>query len=352
MVFLFNGPHQPSLSAVDQTLVADPTTDQQRRLRSPFQFSSTGPATEWGPNSPEFVSAISPTAKPSPASDSQEQNARGRKGLLPAIQFPTSTLSPGMCSPEKKISFPLRTLDKSRSNNCGFTPPPPDLPLPCTRSNGPSASNQALVRHMQAYLPRTQEANRALQNALENGYEEEFQKPLPPVLPMFVPLWNKVQAANGISGSAVTSNPRLQHLLSGFAQVTGHNAVANPPADAVKEGGSERRYCRNLKKARNFEGYWQASADIGRYGLRPSPLWHARQPYGQQTKRELLSLSFYDLTPDPCTGAFRNELVLYFKAELPRNGNGKTELMLYEFNSWVISSFTFSICTSNPDVFA
>jgi hypothetical protein len=186
---------------------------------------------------------------------------------------------------------------------------------------------------MQAYLPRAQKASRALQFALESGRDEALQRPLPPILPMFIPLWSKIQAANGISGSAVTSNPRLQHLISGSAKVVGHKTVANPPTDAVKEGKAERKYCIYLKKARNFEGYWRASADIDCYRLRPSLFWHSRQTYRQQTKRELLSLSFYDLTPDLGTGAFRNELILHFEAELPRNGNGKTELVLYEFNS-------------------
>jgi hypothetical protein len=184
---------------------------------------------------------------------------------------------------------------------------------------------------MQAYLPQVHEASKALQIALETGLEGVFQKPLQPVLPMFIPLWNKTQAANGASGSAVTANPRLKHLMGDSAKAANRKPVDHPKIGAVREPDSGRKYCEDLKRARNLEGYWQTSANTDGQGLRPSLFWHRLQSYGPQTKSELLSLSFYDLTPNPHTETFGNKLIAHFEAELPQNGNGGTELMLYEF---------------------
>lgn len=241
--------------------------------------------------------------------------------LLPPLQLSTSTLLRSefpSASDRSNVSSVPQDEHHSEVN----TPSPHGGPIPGSWTVGPTASYEALERHMKAYLPQVVDASRRLHQILGLRNEEAFK---PPTVP--------VRAGQGtvIVGSAVDFNPALKHLRGSYAGLgiqigqagsgprpgpgPGHGRTNWEVAEENQRGGSEGM----------FQGQQRIVAEKP-LTLRESLLMHGRQPYGNQAKTELRSLTFHDLTPNMRTGGFKNELLAHFEADQ----EGRTRLVSYE----------------------
>jgi hypothetical protein len=173
---------------------------------------------------------------------------------------------------------------------------------------------------MKASLPQVEDASKRLQQILGMRNEEAFKPPTPPV---------RSRQGTVTVGSVVDFNPALKHLRgenAGLGIQIGHGHAGSGPgpghgrtnwevAEENQRGGGEG----------SFLGQQRRVAEKP-LTLRESLLMHGRQPYGNQARTELRSLTFHDLTPDMRTGGFKNEMLAHFEADR----EGRTRLVSYE----------------------
>jgi hypothetical protein len=199
------------------------------------------------------------------------------------------------------------------------TPSPHGGPVPGSWTVGPTASTEALERHMKASLPQVEDASKRLQQILGMRNEEAFK---PPTLPM------RPGQGTVAVGSAVDFNPALKHLRGSNAGLGIH---IEQPGYGPRPGHGRTNWevAEENQRLGGGEGTFQGQqrrVSEKPMTLRESLLMHGREPYGNQAKTGLRSLTFHDLTPDMRTGGFKNELLAHFEAD----PEGRTRLISYE----------------------
>jgi hypothetical protein len=170
---------------------------------------------------------------------------------------------------------------------------------------------------MKASLPQVEDASKRLQQILGMRNEEPFKAPTAPV---------RCGQGTVAVGSAVDFNPALKHLRglnAGLGIHIGQVGFETGPGNREIAEENQRPAGGELK----FHGQ-QRRVPEKPLTLRESLLMHARQPYGNQAKTELRSLTFHDLTPDMRTEGFKNELLAHFEADR----ESRTRLVSYEVN--------------------
>lgn len=256
--------------------------------------------------------------------------------LLPPLQLSTSTLFrsdfPSANDRSNASSVPQYENDLDIN-----TPFPHGGPVPGSWTVGPTASYEALERHMKASLPQVEDASKRLQQILGMRNEEAFKPPMAPE--------RSVQGTVTI-GNAVDFNPALKHLRGSNASLgiqIGQAGSGPGPGPGIGRTNWEVAE-ENQRGGREGVLQGQQRRVPGKpLTLRESLLMHGRQPYGNQAKTELRSLTFHDLTPDMRTGGFKNELLAHFEADR----EGRTRLVSYEVD---VSVPPFLSLTRNPRV--
>jgi len=244
--------------------------------------------------------------------------------FLPPLQLSTST---PFCSDFPSASDHSNTSSVSQDEHHSDinTPSSNGGPVPGSWTVSPAASCEALERHMKASLPQVEDASKRLQQILGIRNEEPFKAPIAPV---------RCGQGTVTVGSAVDFNPALKHLRglnAGLGVQIKQAGFGSGPGPGNGHGRTnweiseenQRPAGREVK----FHGQ-QGKVQEKPLTLRESLLMHGRQPYGNQAKTELRSLTFHDLTPDMRTGGFKNELLAHFEADR----EGRTRLVSYEVN--------------------
>lgn len=183
-------------------------------------------------------------------------------------------------------------------------------------------AHQALVQHMADRFPRLSEASKRLNKVMGMYCDEPFTVTVPP-------------AYSPLSGAPT------QHLLREApaapldpSQLTSSTMESlNAAINAMPKKGSaaERNALAHQMLAKKPppppRTLLTAPVEpVEVVGLRETMLRHAAQPYGNQKKTELRSMSFYDWTSDMKTGKWANQ----FLAHLECAGKDGARLTMYE----------------------
>jgi hypothetical protein len=156
--------------------------------------------------------------------------------------------------------------------------------------------------------------------------EDEFKPPTPNVRP---------GGETVAVGSAVNFNPTLRHLRGstanlglqirdagiGRAKTQWERAEAAMEMETFRIAGNEKYLDQKPQSQQQPQ-----PKKVAKLGLRETLLMHGRQPYGNQVRTELRSLTFHDLTPDMRTLGFKNELLAHFETDKDH----RTKLVCYE----------------------
>jgi hypothetical protein len=244
--------------------------------------------------------------------------------MPPPLQLSTGTLF--------KSDFPTTGDCSNNSSNSTqndasniITPPPNGHFIPGSWTLGRETSREALEEYQKEYKPQVDDASKRLQKILGLRNGEAFQPSIP-----------VRSGQQGVTvGKAVDFNPALRHLRGLNAGLGIH----------IGQVGSEHRFsqernweeaaeaCRRRQCGKGIHHGEMRSVIEKPLTLRESLLMHGRQPYGNQARTQLRSITFHDLTPDMRTGGFKNEMLAHFEADR----EGRTNLVSYEVEVFVPS---------------
>jgi hypothetical protein len=238
--------------------------------------------------------------------------------LPPPLQLSASTLS-GSDFPSASHSS-----DASLPHDHGSCIEIPSLhtgPVPGTwAAAGEAEGAAARQRHWNETMPRVLEASKRLQQIMGLRNEDEFKPPTPLVRPGrgMVAVGNVVDfnpALRHLRGSTANLGLQIREASQGPVRMSCEMVEAAMESEKLRRGGNG-----------NVQGQQPQQRKLPKPGLREALLWHGMQPYGNQARTELRSVSFHDLTPDMRTGGFRNELLAHFETDV----DFRTRLVCYE----------------------
>lgn len=172
-------------------------------------------------------------------------------------------------------------------------------------------------------MPQVEDASKRLQKILGMRNDDAFKPPMP------VRSGPRVVTV----GSAVDFNPALRHLRGSNGGLGIHIAQVDSGPGPVQ--GRTNWEAAEEYQRRGGQGILQGQQRRvveKPLTLRESLLMHGRQPYGNQARTELRSLTFHDLTPHMRTGGFKNEMLAHFEADPA----GRTRLVSYEVDAFVL----------------
>lgn len=216
--------------------------------------------------------------------------------LDPPVQLSASTLSSSDFADFNSDEM-IEHLSRPR------TPTRHGLRVADNWSDGLNGGRRALERHQQSTLPHVLNACKALQAVMDMRNEASFM-PTPPAQAVVNP---------------VATNPGLKHLRGwGPLSIKLRDGMDVDPADIPDV------MCRVENRQNGGGGVLLRQKGKPKLTLRETLVMHGQQPYGRQSRTELRSLTFHDLTPDMRSGHFKNEVLLHFDA-----GHG-TKLVAYE----------------------
>ncbi|KAI9746086.1 MAG: hypothetical protein M1818_000767 [Claussenomyces sp. TS43310] len=245
----------------------------------------------------------------------------GKPQLLPASELSAATLSTS--DPQEQVDSTLAYAPPFPANL------DPIIQIPTARRLGPEhaqlfrtplgadsderqKAREALEHHMAGKWALLRTANDELQKMTEVRCARPFQLPEAPFLGTEPAPFLGTQPV-----PAVWVNPGLKHLVK--------------PSIFLAKGVSPTKFLeldRDMQwsEQQHLNGRGGAAHPDEPQGLRETLLMHGCQPYGNQVKTVLRSLSFHDWTQNLTTGAYNNDLLGHFVA-----GNG-ISMVMYEVN--------------------